>query len=193
MRSGATPGDAILVTGDLGASAVGLTLLNLERSYSINRCVQKYLTPFPRVKESQIIVKNKGASSMIDASDGLAREIFHLTVESKVGAEIWLDNLPISSTTIKSAHMLKKNPLDFVLYGGEDLELVFTAPQKKVDFLLKEVPSLTKTSLTVIGKITNKKEKVKLVDKNGQIRELKNKGYEHFKCINGSYKESRRN
>jgi thiamine-monophosphate kinase len=184
LRSGAKVGDSILVTGTLGDSRAALALLKSGlriKGSGFRRIVKKYLTPAPRVKEARSIVRHRGATSMTDSSDGLSQEISHLTSASKVGAEIWMDKIPLSLSAIKAARVLRKDPLDFAFYGGEDLELIFTAPPKKVNILLKKVPQLTKTPLTVIGRITKREEGLKVIYEQGKVKRFENKGYEHFK------------
>ena len=113
-----------------------------------------------------------GINSMIDVSDGVASEVSHIYEESKVGAVIYADKIPISKNMVQDAKKLGKNPLDFALYGGEDFELVFTANKNKLR-------QLRKLDVSVIGKIVDKKYGIKLV-KGGKILKLKN-GFEHFR------------
>ncbi len=190
LRSGAKVGDSILVTGTLGDSQAGLSLLKSGlfsrpgqrklKGSGFPRSVGRYLVPTPRMREARIIAAEKAATAMTDCSDGLSKEISHLAAASKVGAEIWLAKLPLSSSTIKAAEALKKRPLDFALHGGEDLELVFTASPKKTAVLLKKVPRLTKTPLTIIGRVTRREKGLKVIYEDNCVKELSDKGYAHF-------------
>ncbi len=107
------------------------------------------------------------ATSMIDISDGLLIDLTRLCNESKVGAKIYEEKIPISYQMKKTALSFGLSPLKLAIAGGEDYELLFTAPPDK------------KIKAIYIGDIV-KSEKV-IVDKNGLIKEFKPDGYQHFK------------
>ncbi|MBI2101730.1 thiamine-phosphate kinase [Candidatus Woesearchaeota archaeon] len=168
LRSGARISDLVFCSGDAGKSAVGLELLKNNKK---GKSIKKHLEPCARLDLARKLAKI-GINSMIDISDGIASEIGHICHESKVGAVIYADKIPMSKNTINDAKKLNKNPLDFALYGGEDFELVFTADKSK----LKQ---LKKYDVKVIGKIVDKKYGIKLVKNNKEFR-LKS-GFDHFK------------
>jgi thiamine-monophosphate kinase len=105
---------------------------------------------------------------MIDISDGLAPEVRHICKESKCGAIIYKDNIPIKDEVRKFAKMLCEDEYNYALYGGEDFELLFTASEE----------NLSKVSGYLIGEITRGR-KVKIIS-NGKEKELAGKGYDHF-------------
>jgi thiamine-monophosphate kinase len=141
LRSGASPGDLLAVTGELGASAAGL--LALERG--IRRC----LRPEPRLGAGRIAATLR-ATAMIDLSDGLASDVRHVCDRSGVGCIVDLDLLPIKDDTRELAESLERDPEVLAATGGEDYELLICAPGHVLDALTNslEVP------LTVIGEIT---------------------------------------
>ncbi|MBI5698762.1 thiamine-phosphate kinase [Candidatus Saganbacteria bacterium] len=151
-RSGARPGDLILVTGDFGGPA--------SDKFKIQKAKLKI-----RIKEARNIAKSRGATSMIDSSDGLMRSVLELCKASKTGARIYEDLAPIA----------KGASLEQALYGGEEYELVFTAPKTNLPKLKK----LAKVS--VVGEMVPHKFGVMLVDSYGRIKPPKSGGYEHFK------------
>lgn len=166
LRSGAKLGDLICVTGDLGGSTAGLNLLQFGKEGFFDN----YLKVKSRsAKEAKIIARY--ATSMIDVSDGLASEIKHICEESKVGAEIYYDKIPLSKETMLSGNILEMDPRDFALYGGEDFELVFTISKENIANLRSNF-----NDFTVVGKIV---EGDIVLLKNGQKIEIK-KGYDHF-------------
>ena len=168
LRSRARVNDLIFCSGNAGASSIGLELLRR----SINgKSAKKHLEPESRLNLARKIVKI-GVNSMTDVSDGIASEVRHICHESKIGAIIYADKIPISKNTINVSKKIKKNPLEFALYGGEDFELVFTAKKGKLKRLKKH-------DVSVIGKIVNKKYGIKLI-KNNRKYDLKN-GFEHFR------------
>ena len=151
-RSGAKPGDSIYVTGELGASAHGLAT---HRGPSWRR----HLRPEPRI-EAGIMLRRLGASACMDLSDGLSLDLARLCRESDVSAEI-ASALPLADgATLAEA-----------LHGGEDYELLFTAPSKK-----KIPPRLASLPATRIGIIT--------LGNPGRVRldghPLDAKGFDHF-------------
>ncbi len=107
---------------------------------------------------------------MIDTSDGLSTDLAHLCEESSVGAEIREELVPRAS----AGKPARQVDLNFALHGGEDYELLFTAPRGR------RVPSrIAGISITQIGSIT-RTHKILLINRDGVSRELQPKGWEHF-------------
>ncbi len=165
LRSTAKPGDFILVTGPLGTSTAGLNLL-LKNIGNYNKVRKAHLEPEASLYKVKPFLRYINA--MIDVSDGLASEVQHICEQSKVGAVIFKDNIPILEETRKAAELLNANPIDYALYGGEDFELVFTVSEK----------NLSKVKGFLIGEIRRKKG-VYLYS-NGKERLIKKHGYDHF-------------
>ncbi|MBI5194708.1 MAG: thiamine-phosphate kinase [Nitrospirae bacterium] len=186
-RSGAKTGDAIFVTKTLGDSAMGLLLLKKFKFHpdlfgtnfkiSDAKCkisnnkftVRSILPLLKRHLQPEIApVKNtKGINSMIDISDGLLIDLSHICDESKTGARIYLDQIPVSGELAGTAKKLKVNPMGFALKGGEDYALLFTAPAS------------FKTNAFRIGEIISGERFV--VHPDGREKAFKPEGYEHFK------------
>lgn len=179
-RSGASVGDSIIVTGSLGDSSAGLDVLkkreNAGRGYSYLR--KKHLMPLPRVDEGRFLATNKLATSMIDISDGLLSDLSHILDESGVGAELFLDKIPISASLRRYAARVGASPLRFALSGGEDYELLFTASKASTQKVVSS-PLLNETGISVIGRIT--KDKGIRWAGDYKIEEESLKGYDHFK------------
>jgi len=164
LRSGAKEGDKIYVTGYLGESACGLEILK-KKGMCVkpsNNLLKRHLMPAARNPD-----KLKGiATSMIDISDGLLIDLTRLCDESKVGARIYEEKIPISPQMRKTALSLGLSPLNLAMTGGEDYELLFTAPHNK------------KIKAIYIGDIV-KSERV-IIDKLGFKKAFEPKGYQHF-------------
>ncbi|MDB6040585.1 MAG: Thiamine-monophosphate kinase [Verrucomicrobiales bacterium] len=164
LRSGALPGDAIFVTGDLGGSIHG-----------------KHLEFEPRIREGEWLAREFKLHAMIDLSDGLASDLRHILDQSKVGADLHSDSIPISrmARLQARAESSAKPPLLAALTDGEDFELAFTVVSRDAVPLLdawkKEFPEIR---LSCVGRISNKTG-LRLSDKNGS-RELNLHGYVHF-------------
>jgi len=165
LRSGAKPGDFIFVSGHLGKGRAGLRLFQ-ERINGFEKVKKHYLEPKAQLKTALKI--SPFVNSMIDISDGLAPEIKHICDQSRCGAIIYNDKIPISQEVRAVAKRLEEGEYDYALYGGEDFELVYTVSKKNLDnvegFLVGEIIKNKKISLY----------------SNGKEKEIIEKGYDHF-------------
>jgi thiamine-monophosphate kinase len=175
-RSAAMPGDEIAVTGYLGAAAGGLRIIKNELSFSdeINKpLLQAFNTPLPRIEEGQKLAAN-GVKCAMDICDGLIAALGHICQASRAGAVIDINAVPINPA-VKTA--FGNDALEMSLSGGEDYELLFTAPHDIVDNVKKQL----ECPVTVIGKIVaGDKQEVKLLDNEGKTYNLSGKGWNHF-------------
>lgn len=155
LRTGARPGDLLLVTGSLGDSAAGLQALRRRPkadAASLAWVSARHRSPLPRVWAGRALSQIKLASACIDISDGLASEAWHLSRESGVAIDIDLGLLPITAAARRVGRALRQDPLGWSLGGGEDYELLFTAAPAKAARALKELPRLG-CPVRVIGKV----------------------------------------
>ncbi len=167
LRSDAEIGDLICVTGDLGKSMAGLRLLlKGKRGY-----VKSHLEPKARLSAARDI--SRYCNAMIDVSDGLASEVNHICEKSRVGAMVYGGKVPLSKKTRDAAKALGEDPLDYALNGGEDFELVFTIPPKKLPKINAGCP------ITVVGRIVPHLEG-SMIDYKGGVKPLTG-GFDHFK------------
>ncbi len=164
LRSGATAGDAVFVTGDLGGSLAG-----------------KHLSFEPRLGEARWLAQHFSVHAMLDLSDGLAGDLRHILNASHVGAELLASAIPISrdARNAAKAGSSAKPALVAALTDGEDFELLFTVAGRDAVPLLdawkQQFPNL---ALSCIGKITAG-EGITIRDKTG-ARPLTAHGYAHF-------------
>jgi len=191
LRSGALHDDLICVTGPLGASFTGLQWLvsGLKESFqsehademfkeALKYCTDKHKQPRSRIRFGQILSSSGFCTSCIDLSDGLANDLMHIVRESKVGATIELNSIPVSPETERLARIMSIDPLHAATAGGEDYELLFTIKRDKED----ELRSMAKEingQFYVIGSIS---DAVKEIDYlyNGEPYEFNISGYQHF-------------
>jgi len=206
-RSGAKPGDRIYVTGNLGDSACGLEILKrltpeskqtvkseklkmknetiknlfltlnsqlLTLNWSmVKPLLRRHLMPEARNPEKFI----RYATSMIDLSDGLFIDLSRLCDESRVGAKIFMERIPVSSRMRTTSSMLGLDAMKLACSGGEDYELLFTAsPTSPIPSLLRR--GLGEIKTTHIGDIV--KSVRKIIDKNGREKKFSASGYQHF-------------
>ena len=170
-RSGAKPGDLVCVTGDLGRALAGYLVWRkgLEvPEKALKVLYEKFLEPKARVREG---IKLSGiASSAIDVSDGLAKELHLLAGMSGVKIELSSESLPIREEVLEVAGLVGRNPFELALSSGEEFELVFTVEPEKA-------PSLD-FDFSVIGRV----EEGSAVYIDG--RPLPPLGWEHMEHMN---------
>ena len=189
-RSGARPGDLICITGDLGAAYLGLQLLEREKQiWQENPGVQpdlegqKYAVGRqlkPEARKDAIEAFRKiglQPTSMIDISDGLASELFHLCKQSGVGALIEESGIPIHQEAQLLALKFKLDPATCALNGGEDYELLFTIDPADAD-KVKYLPDIY-----IAGEILEANDGIKLNTKGGNLHDLKAQGWVHFGVV----------
>jgi thiamine-monophosphate kinase len=172
LRSGARPGDRIFVTGQVGGSAAALDLLLCNPRKELQETeLQAHFFPLPRIAVGRFVRQKRLVSAMIDLSDGLSTDLAHICEQSGVGAEVFQTAIPRASIGKTRAQV----DLQFALHGGEDYELLFTAPpSRRVPSLIEDVP------VTEIGKITRSK-RLTLRNNSGKATRLDPHGWEHFR------------
>ncbi len=144
-RSGASVGGDVWVTGPLGNAAAGLFLLlhsNVSNLSGYEPLVLAHQEPIPRLDLGKALGASGLAHAMIDISDGIAKDLGHICQESGSGALLQAASIPMSDALRRLAAEVKKSPLDWVLRGGEDYELLFTASpahEEKILSLTTEV------------------------------------------------------
>jgi thiamine-monophosphate kinase len=186
-RSGARPGDILAVTGDLGAAYLGLQLLEREKQIFLSQpdfkpdledksyIVGRQLKPEARGDMIATFEElNFIPTSMIDISDGLASEIFHICRQSNTGVEIEEAKVPIADEAQMTALEFHLDPITCALNGGEDYELLFTADPDQLERLR------TMPGIYIIGEIKPKSFGKKLLSTGGKHHDLQAQGWQHF-------------
>lgn len=177
-RSGARAGDQILVSGRLGLSALGLRLL--ERKVSARRrreragakeAIRAHLYPEPQCALGNFLSSRSLASAAMDLSDGLSTDLARLCAASGVGARLWAARIPLPGAPAAS------ESLPLALHGGEDYQLLFTVPPRKLARLPLEFRG---RPLYAVGEIEAAKG-LKLVMPDGEVRGLEPAGWDHLR------------
>jgi thiamine-monophosphate kinase len=161
-RSGARPGDRLLVTGDLGGSRLG-----------------RHLDFTPRVVEGTTLAERYDITAMIDVSDGLSTDVHHVLDESGVGARITAAHVPVSQAADRLAVESGSSALEHALHDGEDFELLFTASPETARRFAESPPF--ETRITDIGEILPAGAGCVLVDDTGRETPLVPGGHEHLR------------
>lgn len=181
-RSGASPGDTVFVTGTLGNSAAGLTLLQSGKCSLDNDdhlfLAGRHLNPRPRRDAVGMLIENGLASSMIDISDGLSSELHHIARSSGVGMSIRETSLPYSPALHRHAAARRDSLLDFLLHGGEEYEVCFTVRPEKLA-TAQHLIALGELDATAIGSV-EKGIGVTVEYADGNKVALQPRGFEHF-------------
>lgn len=181
LRSGAQSGDILFVTGTLGGSSAGLeaqqgtSRISPSSEVALAMCHQH---PEPRIGIGQLCAE-VGVHALNDISDGLASELNEIAQASGVRCIVDASSLPLRPEVVEWAKSLQKNPIDYALYGGEDYELVGTAPRQTYAKLLTGA-SMQRIPITKIGEVTSG-DGVVLRASTGQLEVLEAKGYNHFR------------
>ncbi len=176
LRSGARPGDRIYVTGTLGGAAAELAAL--EKRPTVFRNLREFeaghphLYPEPRIAVGRRL--RRVASAAIDLSDGLSTDLMHLCEESGVTAVVKTELLPMHDMTAGV-----KNATDLALHGGEDYELLFTAPPGAQ--VPRQVAGVPLWEIGAIGPRGRKGARIRLETADGKQVPLESRGWEHFR------------
>jgi thiamine-monophosphate kinase len=186
-RSTAQVNDLVCVSGELGGSFLGLTLLEREKkifeetgaqpdlegqAYIVGRLLK------PEARKDIIEYFSEAGimpSSMIDISDGLSSDLLHICKQSNVGCVLYEDKLPFNEEAKEFAYKLELDPTACALSGGEDYELLFTVPQADYE-KIKVNPSIS-----IIGYITEAGEGKNIITRGGNKHALIAQGWNHLK------------
>lgn len=190
-RNGAQENDLICVSGNLGAAYLGLQLMEREKRVFESQpksaeaaqpdfagreyLIERFLKPEARRDIPETLRKAQiHPTAMMDVSDGLSSELLHICKHSNCGCRIYEDRLPLDYQTAAAAEEFNLNVTTCALNGGEDYELLFTAPLSEYD-KLKAIDDIR-----IIGAITKKEEGAQLVTRDGQEFPLTAQGFNAF-------------
>jgi thiamine-monophosphate kinase len=160
LRSTARPGDTLAVTGSLGRSAAGLAILEREAApdgvdtADVAAVTAAHLRPHPRVREGMWLAAAGGVTAMMDLSDGIGIDLPRLIGESRAGAAIDVERLPLDDATRAVAAALGADPLAWATGGGEDYELLVACEPTALPRLQRGLADAFRTHLTPIGEVT---------------------------------------
>jgi thiamine-monophosphate kinase len=185
-RSGARPGDAIVVTGSLGAAAGGLALSRTSTSKTAEALSQPWGRPLvdalerpvARVGEGQTLARC-GATAMMDLSDGLAKDLSRLCRASGVGARVELGAVPVSAALVDGASTLGVDALELAIGGGEDYELLATLDEADAESARRSLDEAFGVALTRVGTVVEGSGLV-AVAADGDEAPLEPSGWDHF-------------
>jgi thiamine-monophosphate kinase len=173
-RKGAEPGDLIFVTGHPGDAAAGLKLLQSGKADMQDACVRRFAYPEPRIRAGMAL---RGlAAACIDISDGLLADLGHILDASSAGATVLIAKLPLSKRLLQLHGMEAAQRL--ALTGGDDYELLFTAPPERQDEIEEKLKGLG-CPVVCIGSM-EAKPGLRCLEASGHGLKLTEPGYKHF-------------
>lgn len=187
-RNGAQENDLVCVSGDLGGAFMGLLLMEREKKIYLENpeiqpdlsgreyIMQRLMKPEARRDIIKWLTEhNIKPTAMMDISDGLSSELFHITSQSNVGCTIYEDKIPVHVDTQKMAMDLQMASVTAALNGGEDYELLFTIPQSDYEKIT------TSEEISVIGHITKEADVRTLITNSGNEVPLEAQGWNPLK------------
>jgi thiamine-monophosphate kinase len=182
-RDAARPGDIIFSTGFLGDSRAGLHLI-LNKIAADTQALKSLLNahklPEPHLREGRFLARQPGVHAAIDTSDGLSSDLGHIVEESRVGARLFADKIPVSQELRDFCTRFDFDPIDYALAGGEDYNLLCTITPESADQIANAFTKEFKRPLFKIGKITAEKQ-IALVYPGAKTRPISSTGWDHFR------------
>jgi len=183
-RGGGRAGDALYVTGSIGAAAAGLEWLRADENAATGSddvlmaaCAARHRRPEPRVRIGQLLGRNRAASACMDLSDGLADAVRQIADASGTGATIDASALPVDPAAASWFRSQELDPVSAALAGGDDYELLFAVPRKFRGRLRHVQQKAHGVTLTHIGELTV--DPVCRLARDGSFEELP-AGFSHF-------------
>lgn len=182
-RDAAQPGDIIFSTGCLGDSKAGLHLI-LNRipadSQYLKSLFEAHILPKPYLREGRFLASQGGVHAAIDISDGLRSDLGHILKQSRVGACLYADKIPISANLRKFCERFAFDPLEYALSGGEDYTLAGTLSRDKAEQIARNYFETFGQPLYFIGEITDS-GLMETIFPDGRLYTTNSSGWDHFK------------
>ncbi|MFA5110658.1 MAG: thiamine-phosphate kinase [Desulfobaccales bacterium] len=181
-RAGARPGDLVFVTGPLGEAAAGLEILRRGAKLSPDLqepLIEAHLAPRPHLAAGRLLAREALATALIDTSDGVATDLFHICQAGSVGARIPAAAVPISPRVRAAAPALGVSALNLALTGGEDYLLLFTASPEMAARLDQAFTRAGLAPPLPLGRIVPG-DRVSLETPEGDV-DISGRGYDHFR------------
>ncbi|MFW6057809.1 MAG: thiamine-phosphate kinase [Persicimonas sp.] len=189
LRSGASPGDRIVLLGPLGLAEAAVDLL-AGRLFAgrvaadpagYPALVEAHRRPLPRVSEGALLGREAIPSALIDTSDGFGQDLGHILERSAVGARVDVHCMPRHDELDALCEQLGADPLRYMISGGEDFQLCMTVPQTRMAGL-RELARREQFEIFEVGEIRPAAEGLTMVGPDGAPLDVDTPGYEHFRA-----------
>lgn len=187
LRSGGRPGDVIALTGPLGLAAAGLKLLDAGAQCMIDQrhaqaVADAYLLPEPRLPEGRFLGSRHATRAMMDVSDGLSTDLARMASACGIDAVIEEDALAPTPALAAAAKALGLPPLDLVLHGGDDYELLVAVEPRAFEHVAQGFRRQFGRPLQAIGRFERGNGKL-WIEADAQRRPLASGGYDHVRKL----------
>jgi thiamine-monophosphate kinase len=182
-RDAARPGDIIFSTGFLGDSRAGLHLILNKIAAdtgTLKSLLRAHLVPEPHLREGRFLARQRGVHAAIDTSDGLSSDLEHIVEESRVGARLFADKIPVSRELKEFCTRFDFDPIDYALAGGEDYTLLCTTTPESADRIADAFAKEFKRPLFKIGEITAENQ-LMLIYPDAKTKSITLTGWDHFR------------
>jgi thiamine-monophosphate kinase len=182
-RNTAQPGDMIASTGFLGDSRAGLHLIlnDIGKDTKQVRALRNaHLLPKPYLAEGRFLAQQAGVHAAIDVSDGLSSDLGHIAEESRLGAQLFAEKIPLSSHLRHFCTEFDFDPIDFALAGGEDYTLLCTLAANQADQIAAAYERRFAQPLFLMGRMTQDRQ-IEIIRRDGSIAPVTSSGWDHFK------------
>ena len=184
-RAGASPGDILCVTGELGASAAGREIIGRGGRIGLDEdvraaAIRAHGLPRARISEGRYLGGSGQVTACIDVSDGLYGDAVHIAEASAVALSIDAERIPIARAARQAAPRIGVSPLSLALTGGEDYELLFTVRREAAAGLLDGLRKATGTPVSEIGEVREGPARIE-VRAAGRSIDIKVGGFDHFR------------
>lgn len=177
----AREGDAIVVAGELGAAAAGLSLLQTMRTVRPGgRLVRSYKRPEPRLDVARLLRGNSSVHGAIDVSDGLSSDLLRVCRAAGVGCEVDAGSLPVSRTTELFCRTHGHEPAEWAIRSGEDYALVLGVSARSAKSVCERIEKKLDVPARVVGRFTKSKGVYRLRYPDGSVHRLRPSGWDHF-------------
>lgn len=181
LRHTASPGDVVLLTGPTGESGAGCEILlsgsDLPSEVSAP-LIRSHVAPRPHIKEGRLLAESRACTAAIDVSDGISSDLGHLCEDSGIGAVIYEEKLPMNPFLVRAAEALGKDPLDWILHGGEDYVLLAAIRADRLGSLIAKAQSMGCTLYPIGEFVANPGMILRIRD--GRDVKLASGGWNHF-------------
>jgi len=174
LRSTARAGDILAITGFPGCSAAGLAAL--QAGIDAPSLVQAHLHPVPRIAEGQWFSERESVHALIDVSDGAVHDAEHLATASELGIDLNPDSFPVDPALEAHGEALGRAPLDFMLHGGEEYELLAALAPEAAPAVARSLHKRFGIPLTPLGVFTGAHRRVHIHGEEAGFM-----GYDHFR------------
>ncbi len=181
LRNTAKEGDIIILTGPTGLSRAGCDVLIRQqhmKSDAALAAIEAHLKPRPHIAEGRLLASSGACTAAIDVSDGISSDLGHLCQDSGVGAVLYETKLPIPPELTELGKLLERDPLDWVLNGGEDYVLLAAITPAELQSVI-EAAERNDWKFYPIGEFVAGR-KMQLLRVDGQTREIAPAGWDHF-------------